>query len=260
MIDKGNRWLWPALGSIAVLAISPLVTALTGQVNAYALVLLPLTLLMWAVTRLSSRDLGIRLGNLNAYVLSLLYPISVMVLTGIAVWLTGYIRINALLLSDVGRRVLYLFLIYFIGALLTEEVFFRGWLWGALEKRDFKLRARLVWTGGVFSMWHFAVTIILPELHFSPSIVPIYLGNIFLIGLFFGLLRQKSGSILAPSVCHALWNAMLYTLYGTGDIAGVLDIASPRFFDPERGLLGLLLNLIAVVLLWRIAARRENGK
>ena len=260
MIDKGNRWLWPALGSIAVLVISPFVTALTGKVNAYALVLLPLVLLMWVVTRLSSRYLGIGLGNLSAYVLSLLYPIAVMVLTGIVGWLTGGIQANNILVSDVGRRVLYLFLIYLIGALLTEEVFFRGWLWGALEKRGFTLRARLVWTGGVFSLWHFAVTIILPELQFSPFVVPIYLGNIFLIGLFFGLLRQKSGSILAPSVCHALWNALLYTLYGTGDMAGALDISSPRLFDPERGLLGLLLNLIAVILLWRIAARRENGK
>ncbi len=260
MIDKGNRWLWPVLGSIAALVISPLITSLTGKINAYALVLLPLTLLMWAVTRLSSRHLGIRLGNLNAYVPSLLYPIAVMVSTGIAVWLTGGIQTNTIPVSDIGRRLLYLFLIYLIGALLTEEVFFRGWLWGSLEKRGFKLGARLVWTGGVFSLWHFAVTIILPELRFSKSIIPIYLGNIFLIGLFFALLRQKSGSILPPSVCHALWNAMLYTLYGTGDMAGALNIASPRFFDPERGFLGLLLNLIAVWLLWRIIAHKQSVK
>ena len=260
MIEKGNRWLWPILGSIAILAISPLVTALTGKVNAYAVVLLPVTLLFWAITRLSRRDLGLRLGQPSAYMVSLLYPVAVMGLTGIVTWLTGGIQANNILIFNISRRVLYFFLIYLIGALLTEEGFFRGWLWGILEKRGFKLGVRLVWTGGVFSLWHLAVTIISPELGFSKSILPIYLGNIFLIGLFFGLLRQRSGSLLPVSVSHALWNALLYTLYGTGGMTGALDIAAPQYFDPERGLLGLLLNLMAVFILWRTVALKESGK
>ncbi|MEW6455638.1 MAG: DUF5916 domain-containing protein [Acidobacteriota bacterium] len=260
MSEKRSSWVWPIVGSIAALAISPIITILTRKQIFYALALLPLTLLLWVITRLSAQDIGTRLGNLHAYILSFFYPIAVMGVTGLIVWLTGSIQANNISVTTIVTRILVLFNpITVVGALLTEEGFFRGWLWGILEKNSPKLWVRLVWTSVVFSLWHYATTIMVFSL--PKAVVPVYLGNMFLIGLIFGLLRYISGSLLPPSVSHALWNSLSYTFYGYGEKTGALDIASPHLFDPERGILGSFLNLIIFVLFWRwVRTKSRNDR
>ncbi|NIM51078.1 MAG: hypothetical protein GTN62_10875 [Gemmatimonadales bacterium] len=44
---------------------------------------------------------------------------------------------------------------------------------------------------------------------------------------------------------------MTYELYGYGSRAGALGLTSFRVLDPERGLVGLVFNIIAFVLIWR---------
>lgn len=129
MILKQKSWLWPIAGSIAALVISPIITALTGKENAYALVLLPLNLLL-AATRLRSRNMGLRIGQFRHYIISFSYPLAVIGIAGFVAWLAGKIQAENILLADVGKNILALFLIGIIGAVLTEEGFFRGWLWG----------------------------------------------------------------------------------------------------------------------------------
>jgi hypothetical protein len=41
-----------------------------------------------------------------------------------------------------------------------------------------------------------------------------------------------------------------------GEKARVLNIASRKILDPEIGLLGLLLNFLAVILFWRLAYKK----
>jgi len=52
-----NGWLWPIIGSLAVLVVSPLAVWITGK-NYYALVLLPLILFLWVATRLKKDEIG----------------------------------------------------------------------------------------------------------------------------------------------------------------------------------------------------------
>ncbi|MFQ6114784.1 MAG: lysostaphin resistance A-like protein [bacterium] len=231
---------------MAVLVLCPLFTAMTGEPNIYALTLLPLNVLFWAATRIFRLNLGVRSGNLRGYLFSLLYPIAVMGMTSLIILFAGAMQVDNIVVTTLGRRIFVL--------VLTEEGFFRGWLWSILEKTSQKLWIRLIWTSGVFCLWHYAVTTMV--FHLPKVNVPIYLGNILLIGLVFGLLRQMSGSVLVPSVSHALWNALSYTLYGMGEKPGALTITSRNLFDPEIGFMGLLLNLIAVVLLWRMVVKR----
>lgn len=254
MISKQIAWLWPVGGSIAVLVISPVITALTGKENAYALVLLPLNLLLWAMTRLSLRNMGLRIGKLPHYIFSFLYPLAVIGIAGFIALLAGKIQAENILLADISKNVLALFLVGIIGVVLTEEGFFRGWLWGILEKANFRPGLILIWASIVFCVWHYAVTVMVFNLPVAD--IPIYLGNILLIGFVFGFLRQASGSILIPSLSHALWNALSYTFFGMGEKVGALDIASRKIFDPEMGVLGLLLNLIAVILFWRMTIKK----
>lgn len=98
-----KSWFLPVVGTIAALAISPFITAITGKENAYALVLLPLNLLLWAITRLSSRDMGIKVGPIRPYIWSFLYPIAIMGITGFIVWSTGKIQTNTFLVAEIGK-------------------------------------------------------------------------------------------------------------------------------------------------------------
>ncbi|MCP2520536.1 CPBP family intramembrane metalloprotease [Candidatus Aminicenantes bacterium AC-335-A11] len=249
-----NYFIWTIIGSILVLILSPAITALTGKENAYALVLLPLNLLLWVLTGLGIRNIGIRIGKSSPIILALFYPIIVIGITGLIAWTTGNIQANNIFVLDTIKNILILFLVGLIGVFLTEEGFFRGWLWGIIEKSGFKSWIGLVWTSVIFCLWHYAVTKMV--FHLTGIHIPVYLINILFIGFVFGFLRQMSGSLLAPSIAHALWNALSYTLFGIGEKAGVLNIASRKIFDPEIGLLGLLLNFFAVILFWRLAYRK----
>ena len=59
-----------------------------------------------------------------------------------------------------------------------------------------------------------------------------------------------SGSVLVASVCHAVWNAFAYALYGFGEKVGVLGIESTHIYGPEVGTLGIVVNSVAVLGLW----------
>jgi hypothetical protein len=65
-----------------------------------------------------------------------------------------------------------------------------------------------------------------------------------------GLLRLRSGSVVVPSACHALWNATVYTLFGVGEKTGQLGVIDHGVWDPERGYAGLMLAIVAAVVLW----------
>ena len=80
--------------------------------------------------------------------------------------------------------------------------------------------------------------------------VPQYVIGSTVFGVAMGLLRLRSRSIIVPSLCHALWNASVYTLFGAGEKIGQLGISDPTVWDPERGYAGLVLAIVAAALLW----------
>ena len=56
-------------------------------------------------------------------------------------------------------------------------------------------------------------------------------------------MRLISGSVVVPSVCHAVGNGIDYPLFGFGEKVGALGIKQTHIFGPEVGLLGIGLNL-----------------
>lgn len=258
MVKESSANVWLIAGSILALIISPLIVLLSGDASAYALVLFPVTLILWLLTRLSIKSMGIMWGNVRAYLLAFIYPFFVMGLTFIIVMLFGGIEATDFSLSDAAWQILNMFLISFLLGMLTEEGFFRGWLWGMLELRSNNKWFMLIWSSGLFCIWHFAVNFVMPNESLSAFSIPVYLGNILLLGFNMGLLRMASGSIIIPSISHALWNGLLYNLFGFATYTGALQISSYQIFDPERGLLGLALNLIAAIILWKFAAAKRK--
>jgi hypothetical protein len=69
---------------------------------------------------------------------------------------------------------------------------------------------------------------------------------------------MMTGSIVVPSVSHAVWNGIDYPLFGFGEKTGALGIEQTHVFGPEVGVLGVVLNLAFAVFLYRYIKRGES--
>src|SRR5882724_6108529 len=83
-----------------------------------------------------------------------------------------------------------------IGAPLSEELLFRGFLLSALA------RSRLGFAGGAL-----VTTTLWTALHAGYSLAGIV--EVFTIGLFFSWLLWRTGSLRVPIFCHALYNSLI---------------------------------------------------
>jgi membrane protease YdiL (CAAX protease family) len=95
-----------------------------------------------------------------------------------------------------GEQWVLALLVVGVGAPLSEELLFRGFLLSALA------RSRLGFAGGALvttSLW--------TALHAGYSLAGIV--EVFTIGLFFSWLLWRSGSLRVPMFCHALYNSLI---------------------------------------------------
>jgi membrane protease YdiL (CAAX protease family) len=252
-----NTSLRPAvLGAIAAIAITTTMDA-TGYAMFSALPLLPLTLLFWYLQKFSRREMGLSWGFPAGYGWALAYPAFVLGLTAAIAFLAGAVVtggadwnktfLNISLMSSTGV----------IAVLLTEEGFFRGWLWASLKRAGRSDRQVLVWTSLAFTLWHVSAISLDTGFDIPAREIPIYLVNATLMGAVWGMLRMATGSIIVPSVCHAVWNGIAYPMYGFGEKVGALGIEQTHIYGPEVGLLGLVLNALFAGALWLWISKRQ---
>ena len=138
-----------------------------------------------------------------------------------------------------------------IMVMITEEGFFRGWLWASLKRAGQSDKAILLWTTFAFVLWH--VSAISPDtgLELPARAIPIYMINGTILGLFWGIMRMVSGSVLVPAVSHAVWNGIDYPLFGFGEKVGAPGITQTHLYGPEVGVLGIVPGMAFLVLIWR---------
>jgi membrane protease YdiL (CAAX protease family) len=194
--------------------------------------------------------MGFVWGRWSHYGLAVLYPLVVLgaiAFIGAAAgaidfaavkWKTAFVNLGLIGLSTV------------VGALITEEGFFRGWLWAALERSGQSQGLRLIWTSLAFSLWHWSAVALPTPFALPAGQIPVFLANVVLIGLIWGLMRALSGSVIVTSVSHGVWNGGAYALFGLGTKVGALGIQDTAFYGPEVGVLGLALNLAFAAALW----------
>jgi membrane protease YdiL (CAAX protease family) len=139
----------------------------------------------------------------------------------------------------------------FLVAYLTEEGFFRGSLFAGFNGAGFSAKKTIVITSLLFAAWHIGWATVTEEGKLPPLEAPIYLINVVLLGMSWGLMRQLSGAVLVPALSHGVWNGMAYTLFGLGTTPGFLALSDPSIYGPERGFLGMALNGAFVYYLWR---------
>jgi len=253
-----NQALVPAVLGVAIaIAITTAMDA-TGYSMMSALPLIPLTGLFWFLQKYSRQQMGLVWGNVQSYVLALAYPMFVLGLVAVIALTRGAVDtsdadwnkafLNMALMSSTG----------IIMVIITEEGFFRGWLWAALKRAGQTDTQVLIWTSLAFTLWHISAISLDTGFDIPSSEIPIYLLNATLIGAVFGMLRMASGSIVVPSVCHAVWHGIDYPLYGFGEKIGALGIQQTHIYGPEVGTLGLGLSLIFATALWYWLAKSRT--
>lgn len=137
-----------------------------------------------------------------------------------------------------------------VGGLATaEELFFRGWLQPGLA-RDWGRAPALVTAAAAFALLHLV----------GGARAPLSLLNLFLGGVMFGLLRDRTGGLAAPVAAHAAYNLGEQLLFGLDPNPGLgsygalwnLDLAGSGLWGGSaeglNGSLGLALALSAAIL------------
>jgi len=123
--------------------------------------------------------------------------------------------------SETLARHLALFLPF--GAVLPEEIAFRGTLLGALARRH-GTGAGMIGSAVAFALWHGTVigaTIGDTSLASSPWSIPAMAGALVVVfggGLLFAALRLRTGTLISTIVAHWMFNAVV--LVGLRGLAG----------------------------------------
>lgn len=254
------KFLPPAIGVAAAIAITATMDS-TGLSAFSALPLCPLLFLLWFWERHSRSSVGFVWGTPRGYALAVLFPILVMATLALIAAAAGQIDTShthwsrSLLILAVTAVATILL------AMVTEEGFFRGWLWASLGRAGFGPISIIVLSSLAFALWHVSSVVQDTGLNPSPLQIPIYLLNAAVGGAIWGLMRWISGSVVVTSVSHGIWNGMAYVLFGVGKKLGALGIANTIVFGPESGILGLTFNAIfaAALFLWWRRARAEKS-
>jgi membrane protease YdiL (CAAX protease family) len=250
-----SAWIRPAIGVAIAIGITTAMDA-TGLTQFSALPLFPLFLLGWYLERLPRSVVGFRGAAPRDFGLALLHPIAVLgVLTAVAL-LAGAADPQAFDLRAVAGKVARIGFGTFIVVTVTEEGFFRGWLWASLERAGASTERTLWYTSVAFALWHVSWVTLPAESRLPPAQVPLFLLNAALLGLIWGLLRAASGSIVVASAAHGLWNGIDYVLFGYGPRPGILGIRATSLYGPEVGILGVVVNLAFALLLWKYCRAR----
>jgi membrane protease YdiL (CAAX protease family) len=231
----------------------------TGLSMFSALALLPLMLLFWCLDPLSGASMGLKWGLWSDYGLAILYPVIVIGAGALIAAFAGAINLSKANWNKAALNLAIMTISTFLVVIITEEGFFRGWLWGSLRRAGMTQTRVLIWSSIAFALWHIsAVTL---DADFKPPVsqIPIFLINAAMMGTVWGLLRAISGSIIVASLSHGLWNGIAYVFFGFGTRVGALGITNTATFGPEIGILGLLINLMFAVLLWRWWEKSGHG-
>lgn len=252
-----NGHYLPALLGVALAITITTTMDAAGYAMFSALPLFPLAALFWYLQKFPRREIGLIRGRPGYHLLAVVLPALVLGSMALIAYLAGAVDTSA---TDWNKATLNMVLMSTTGVLMvliTEEGFFRGWLWAALKRAGQSDTQVLIWTTVAFVAWH--VSAITLDAGFSVPLreVPVYLINATLLGLVWGGLRMASGSIVVASVCHAVWNGLDYPLYGFGEKVGALGIEQTHWYGPEVGVLGIVLNLAMAGILFRLVARRH---
>lgn len=241
---------WAIVGTAIALLLSPALELVTGSEALYPAVALGLVVWFWLASGTTPREAGFTRGERGARA-AVLYPLLVVAGAVVLATATGSAWPADTSPGTLALQVGTMTVVTALGTLLTEDGFFRGWLWGTLERAGREPEEVLLWTAASAALWHLPLTLIEPSLRLAPAALAVHLLDLWLLGLCWGLLRLASGSVLVVALSHGVWAGLVYTLFGFGSAPGALGIADSLRVDPERGWAGVALHAAAFLVLRR---------
>ncbi len=240
----------PILGVVAAIAITTALDA-SGHSEFSALPLFPLMAFLWALDRFSRSRMGFVAARRHFFALALLYPLAVLGTVALVSKVAGAIDISQTNWQKAGINFLLVTVSTVVVATITEEGFFRGWLWASLTRAGQKPGRVLLWTSLAFSLWHVSAVALETGFDLPVRQIPVFILNAAVMGAIWGLLRWISGSVIVASVSHGVWNGGAYVLFGYSTKVGALGIKQTALYGPEVGVVGLALNIVFAFALWR---------
>ena len=232
--------LWVVVGAGLAIAITATMDA-HGLTMFSALPLLPLAGALWYFQRFSRKQMGLAIGTPSGYAVALAFPVVVLSLDCAIAFVNGSTHASVLTQTAMVHALIGA-VAGIIAVLLTEEGFFRGWLWAALGRAGLSNSATLAASATLFALWHVSYATTAQGYILPPGQVAIFITNAFVMGVIWGVMRSISGSIIVSSVSHSAWNAFTYLLFGEGPKIGLLGISQTALYGAEVGVIGLALN------------------
>ena len=178
-----------------VLAIGITTTMDATGLSAFsALPLFPLMGLFWYLGKLSRREMGFSWGSRSHYAVAAVYPVVVMGTVALIAWAAGAIDFSQ---TDWHKALLNLVLVTvstILVAILTEEGFFRGWLWASLRRAGDSPRKTLVFTSLAFSLWHLSEVALDTGFDLPWKQIPVFMVNAAVLGAIWGLMFRNSAT------------------------------------------------------------------
>ncbi len=217
-----------------------------------ALPLFPLFGLFWILAKFSPAEIGFSWARGRDYALAVLYPVVVITVAAVISVAAGAANMSGTNWQKAGLNFGILTISTVLVAIVTEEGFFRGSLWGVLRRAGLSETSVLIWSSLAFAAWHISFVTLAKDGALPPLQATVFIVNAAVIGLVWGLIRSISGSVIVSSVSHGVWNGAAYVLFGVGSVVrhGALGVTATAIFGVEVGAVGLVLNVLFAAWLW----------
>ena len=156
--------------------------------------------------------------------------------------------------------VTYLLLFILVG--LSEELTFRGYIMSTLEDRGNSKSVIYIVSALIFGIAHIA----------NPNVVALGIINIFLVGLLFAYMYERTKSLWLPIGYHITWNYFQGNVFGfpvsgttphgiyNVDVSSGNDLLTGGSFGLEGGMLATLMIVIGFVFTYLFTKKRASIK
>ena len=213
----------------------------------YAFIIGAIVLFWKLIQKKTVRDLGFT-GNPVGYLTGAAIGMVLVVISAVAIMLTGAIRFNGVF-ANIDTPMVAVMLICFVLQGAMEEILCRGVVHQLLIRKT-----SVPVTVGVS-----AVLFTIPHLSGmsggSPLIVAAAIVNLVLISVIFSLITIRFKSIWAACGLHSIWNYILYSIFGLnlsgidGTVASVFDMTSVGSNILNGGEYGIEASIITTMVL-----------